>query len=70
MPHDSPPPRTGHSGALGQANIFSKATFWFLNPLMARGYRKPLEFDELPPMEQRDLAESGQPMIDDATRLR
>ncbi|KAI5056210.1 hypothetical protein GOP47_0029731 [Adiantum capillus-veneris] len=38
------------------ANLFSLATFTWLDSLLAVGYKKPLELDEIPQLAQRDTA--------------
>ncbi|CAI7761253.1 unnamed protein product [Closterium sp. NIES-53] len=41
-----------------KANPFSKLIFWWLNPLMNAGYRKPLEQADLPPLPPCDDAKA------------
>ncbi|XP_042456213.1 ABC transporter C family member 10-like isoform X1 [Zingiber officinale] len=38
------------------AGFFSKMSFWWLNPLMKKGYQKPLEENDIPKLGQVDQA--------------
>ncbi|XP_028549629.1 ABC transporter C family member 10 [Dendrobium catenatum] len=40
------------------AGLFSKLSFWWLNPLMKKGYEKPLEEKDIPLLGKEDQAES------------
>ncbi|PKA58973.1 ABC transporter C family member 10 [Apostasia shenzhenica] len=39
------------------AGFFSKMSFWWLNPLMKKGYKKPLEEKDIPLLGREDQAE-------------
>ena len=43
----------------GQANIFSKLTFEWLTPLLWRGFRKPLEHEDLPALSKINRADKN-----------
>lgn len=47
-----------HVTPFANAGFLSKMTFWWLNPLMKKGYVKPLEEKDVPQMGQVDQAES------------
>ncbi|XP_064970651.1 ABC transporter C family member 10-like isoform X1 [Musa acuminata AAA Group] len=41
-----------------QAGFLSRVSFWWLNPLMKQGYKKPLEEKDVPQLGELDSAES------------
>ncbi|XP_020587658.1 ABC transporter C family member 10-like [Phalaenopsis equestris] len=41
-----------------KAGFFSKLSFWWLNPLMKKGYEKPLEEKDIPSLGKDDQAET------------
>lgn len=43
---------------LAKAGLLSKASFWWMNPLMKKGKKKPLENEDIPKMREGDQAES------------
>jgi len=38
------------------ASCCSRATFWWMNPLMILGWQRPLESEDIPPLAQSDLS--------------
>lgn len=44
--------------SFANAGLFSKLTFWWLNPLMKKGYEKTLEEKDIPMLGKEDQAES------------
>ncbi|KAB1204956.1 ABC transporter C family member 10 [Morella rubra] len=41
-----------------KAGIFSRITFWWVNPLMKRGREKNLEDEDIPKLRETDRAEN------------
>nr|WDD38969.1 ABC transporter C family member 3 [Fagopyrum tataricum] len=46
------------SSLFSEAGFFSRMTFWWLNPLMKKGKKKPLEHTDIPKLQDVDRAES------------
>eukprot|EP01018_Ginkgo_biloba_P035485 Gb_20972 [translate_table: standard] len=42
-----------------KVEIFSKMTFWWMNPLLSKGWKRPLEEDDLPCLSANDHAENN-----------
>jgi len=50
------------------AGILSRASFWWLNPLLATGFRSPLEQSDIPPLGKKDSAEENLEKLAQALR--
>eukprot|EP01018_Ginkgo_biloba_P020837 Gb_12924 [translate_table: standard] len=42
-----------------KAGISNKMTFWWMNPLLSKGWKRPLEEDDLPCLSRNDRAENN-----------
>ncbi|KAL8138894.1 hypothetical protein V2J09_004895 [Rumex salicifolius] len=47
-----------NSTPLGRAGLLNKLTFWWLNPLMIKGKKKPLDDDDIPRLRKQDRAQT------------
>ncbi|VAI02839.1 unnamed protein product [Triticum turgidum subsp. durum] len=47
------------------AGFFSRMSFWWINPLMKKGYRKPLEEKDIPALDVADQADTQYSMFVD-----